>query len=215
VLLARPILALLSVFGVLAVIAVLAAVVIGVLAATGGGEPPDRCRNTAANAQTGESRPVENTPDLAAQWQERWDAFNAQLDAGQATTVVIDESEASSRATAFVEDTDAPLDEVIICFYDGEAEARAQAEVPTLSDTPLFGGLLDTHVKARGRIELGGEHPRIRIQEIDAGSLPGFLADVMKDDIEDLINDRLARYTIGHGYTVTFRETQMEVAGTP
>lgn len=214
-LVARPILFLL-VFATGSLTFVAAALLIFALLAGSGGpdDPAGACRNSEIDLESPESpglRDVVTDPKLAQHWQERWDAFQAQLDAGEGISITFEESEMTSRATAWLAAEDVPLKRVTICFYDGAAEARATAEVPVVSDIPLLGGIFETEVRARGAIDLSGEHPRIDITGLDAGALPGLATSLVEDDIESLVNDQLAELTMSRVYDATFRETQAEI----
>lgn len=186
--------------------------VFALLSSTGGpDEPAGSCRNTEFDLESPESpmhRAVKTDPALAQLWQVRWDAFRAESAAG----TVLEESEMTSRASEWLADEGVPLKRVTICFYDGEAEARASAEVPGASDIPLLGGAFETEVSARGTIDLSGEHPRIDITELDAGSLPGFATGLVKSDIESLVNAELAKLTLDRAYDVTFTETRARIS---
>ena len=61
-------------------------------------------------------RQVESSPALADQLQAKLDQLNAQLDAGQAASITFDESEATSRGRQFLEDENAPIADLKICF---------------------------------------------------------------------------------------------------
>lgn len=214
-LVARPILFLL-VFAAGSLTFVAAALLIFALLAGSGGadDPAGACRNTEIDLESPESpglRDVTTDPSLAQKWQERWDSFLYQVETGQGIGVTFEESEMTSRATQWLAAEDIPLKRVTICFYDGEAEARATAEVPVVSDIPLLGGVFETEVRARGAIDMSGEHPRIDITELDAGALPGLAASLVEDDLEGLVNDQLAELTLSRVYDVTFRETQAEI----
>jgi hypothetical protein len=189
--------------------------IFALLAGSGGpDDPAGACRNSELDLESPESpglRDVVTDPALAQHWQERWDAFQAQINAGEGVSITFEESELTSRATQWLGAEDIPLKRVTICFYGGEAEARATAEVPVVSDIPFLGGIFETEVGARGSIDLSGEHPRIDITSLDAGALPGFTTGLVEDDIESLINDQLAELTLGRLYDVTFRESQAEI----
>ena len=204
--------------GAVITVALAGGFIIGILAAGKVGEAPGKCRNVELNAENTESpglRDALTDPTLATQWQQRWDQFNATLDTGSAGSVTFEEGEATSRVAQWIDETDAPLSEVTICFYAGIAQAGGHANIPILNDVPLIGGLFETDVRVLGRIELGGEQPRIRIAEMDAGDFPDWMSDPIKDDIEEIVNERLADLTIRHRYTVTLRESQMEITGEP
>lgn len=190
-------------------------VIFAVLAASGGpDEPAGACRYREIKPDSPDSPALRNVitdPVLAQTWQERWEAYRAEA-AGQGAAITFDESEVTSRAREWLDDEDIPLTKVTVCFYEGQVEARATAEVPVASDIPLLGGAFETEVSARGTIDLSGEHPRIDITGIDAGSLPGFATGLVEDDIESLVNDELAHLTLEHAYDVTFTETRAEIA---
>ena len=189
--------------------------VFALLASSGGPDDPvGACRNSELDLESPESpglRDVVTDPALAQTWQERWNAFRSEVDAGQGISITFEESEVTSRATRWLGDEDIPLKRVTICFYDGEAEARATAEVPGVRDVPFIGGVFDTEVRVRGRIDLSGDHPRIDITSMDAGKLPGFATGLVEDDIESLLKRQLEELTLSHAYDVTFRETQDEI----
>ena len=187
-------------------------VIFGILAGSGGpDEPPGTCRNPGSgpgSVPLPALRDLATTAALAQAWQERWDSFRAQ----QGASVAFEESDVTSRADQWLKDEDVPLKHVTVCFYDGEAEARATAEVPGASDIPLFGGVFETEVSARGTIDLSGEHPRIDFTDLDAGSLPGFATGPLEDDLESLVNDELDKLTLDRPYNVTFTETRAEIS---
>lgn len=179
------------------------------------GEISGACRNTSLDLESPESpglRDVVTDPALALTWQERWDAFRSGVDAGQGTRISFEESEMTSRAAKYIADEDIPLKHITICFYDREAEARATAEIPGVRDIPVLGGVFDTEVRARGRIDLSGEHPRIDITSLEAGRLPGFASGLVEGDFESLINSRLAELTLSRSYDVAFREARADIS---
>jgi hypothetical protein len=193
-------------------------VVLGILASGDAGEPPGKCRNSAFDLERPGStglRDAVTSPELAAQFQQRWDAFEAQLDAGSPASVTFEEGELTSRVSQWVNDTGASLNDVTICIYDGKAEGRATAEIPYLAKVPILGNVYETDVRVLGRIDLIGEHPEITVVELDAGDIPDWAVDPIQDDLEDIVNDRLADYDIEHDYTVTYREGQLEISGQP
>ena len=190
--------------------------VLTALAATGDVGEPNGCRSAVGNAAgEHEVRGVNSDGALADAWQAKWQAFDAQLDAGQAATVSFTESEATSRAERFLVAKKAPIKNVKICFHNGVAEATGNVELPILADLPGIGGAMDSNVRARGGMDLSGTSPRIVITEIEAGNLPAEAAERLKGRIEGVINDRLDDLRPEHKLTVTFKEGAVEVAGQP
>ncbi len=200
--------------GVLVV--VVGVIVLGVLAASGDFGKPTEC--TAAEPGAGgtiQIRGVSSDSSVAAQWDAKWKTFDNQLDSGQAATITFTESEVTARAVSYLKAKDAPLDEVVVCFHEGGAEARAKVELPTLADIPVIGSAFETNAKVKGTIDLSGPHPVVEITEIEAGNLPGFVSDQVKNNVKDVINNRLDDLNLSHNYSVTFTEGSVAVSGQP
>jgi len=215
----NPLLATISLFvGAAATLMVIFGVSIAMLAAGDLGDSPGKCRNAAfdpANISSLQFRDAVTTEELAGQFQRRWDDVATELDAGRPAIVQFDEGELTSRVTQWVEETDAPLKDVTICIYEGKAEARAHAELPYLADLPILGSLYETDVRVLGRIDLIGDHPEIMIIEMDAGDIPDWAIDPIRDDLKEIVDGRLHQYDIEHTYAVTYREGQIEIVGQP
>ena len=153
---------------------------------------------------------------MAAQWDAKWKDFDGKLDAGQQASVTFTESEVTSRANAFLKSKDAPVDEVIICFHNGDAEARGKVKLPAVGDIPVVGNAFETNVKLRGTMDLSGDHPQIVITDIEAGNLPKKITDQVEDQVVDIINGRLDDLNLEHQFDpVKFTEGAAEVSGQP
>src|SRR5574341_1872671 len=148
--------------GIILVIA--GVVVIGALAATGDFGKPTECISDTPGEP---ARGVSNDSSVAATWDSKWDTFDGQLDGGQSAKVTFSESEVTARATAFLKEKDAPVEDVIICFHNGDAEARGKVKLPALGDIPVLGSAFETNVKLRGTMDMSGEHPQIVITKIE------------------------------------------------
>src|SRR5881628_3482877 len=114
----------LSLIGIAIFVVIVGGIVFGVLAATGGGLDgctPDKPDATGIIVKRGVTR----SSELSQEWQRIWDDFDARLAAGQSGSISFTEGQASSRADAFLKDKDAPVDNVVICFHEGEGEAGA------------------------------------------------------------------------------------------
>ena len=185
------VLALVVVFGV----SVIAAVVIALLALMG-----------SVGACGGDTRLVEVSPSLATQFQDKWDAFNDSLEAGQPATVVFNESEVTSRGTTFLEEKDAPISGLKVCLNPGEGEATAKIDVP------FFG---DVDVMVRGTVDLSGSTPKVDIRDIQVGGVPDFIADRIKGQIRSVINDQLDDLDIEHRYDLQIGAGQASISGQP
>jgi hypothetical protein len=192
----RP-LRLLALFLLLVVIGVpLAAVVLLILAVTGS---PGSC--------VPEGRTISISPERAASFQAKWDQLDAALDAGQVSTVVFDDSEVTSRARRWIDEHDVPASDVYICFEAQRGSGSAKIDVP------FFPG--DVDVLVRGTLDLTGEHPKIKIDEIEAGGLPGQLTDLMEGFVINLVDDESNDLTLDHDYGITFGDGEATLTGQP
>jgi hypothetical protein len=207
---------LVSLIGLFVLVAVVGAVAMVALAATGDVGQANGCRNdTPDSSGVHQVRGVNSDSKLADSWQSKWVEFDAKLDAGQAATVSFTESEVTSRAARYLDEKNAPINNLIICFHDGSAEASANVDLPILGDLPAVGGALDANVLVRGTIDLSGGNPKIVITDIEAGNLPSSAAERLEGQIEDLVNDRLDDLSLEHTMTATFSEGSVEISGTP
>jgi hypothetical protein len=175
-----------------------AAVAVFVLAVTGS---PGSCED--------EARPISVAPELATAFQLEWDRFNDTLDAGQESTVVLSESEVTSRARVWVDEHDVPVSNLLICFSVDSGTASGTVDVP------FFPG--DVDVLIWGTVDLRGEHPDIEIVELDVGNMPGPLTGLVEGFIEALINDQEEELELAleHDYGITFRDGDVSVGGQP
>jgi hypothetical protein len=151
-------------------------------------------------------REVETSSALAQQLQAKLDQFDDQLDAGQAASITFDESEATSRGREFLEEKDAPIDDLKVCF---------NPEGPSASGKVSAVAGLDLDVKVSGKVNLSGEHPRIDDIDIDVGQVPGFVTGGLEGLIEDVINDQLDHIDIEHQLGITFSEGTATLSGQP
>ncbi len=190
-----PIRIVLAVIGIAGGLVTLA-VVLTVLAAFAGS--PGEC-------DSGEREVVINA-SLAQQLQGKLDDMNDQLDGGQAASFTFDESEATSRGVEFLDENNAPIDDLKVCF---------STEGPSASGTldAVLG--LNVKVKVSGKVDLSGEHPRIEDLNIDVGSVPGFITGGFEGMIKSVINDQMDKIDLEHDLTVTFGEGAATLSGQP
>ena len=83
------------------------------------------------------------------------------------------------------------MDEVIICFHNGDAEARGKVKLPAVGDIPVVGMPSRPTSSCAGHMDLSGDHPQIVITDIEAGNLPKKITDQVEDQVVDIINGRL------------------------
>jgi hypothetical protein len=205
-----------TLIGLCVLAVVVGAITLTALAATGGAGEANGCRSDQSNAAgQHEVRGVNNESALADAWQAKWAAFDQQLDAGQTATVSFTESESSSRATRYLDSKDTPVEHLVICFHDGEAEASGKVKLPVLGDLPGVGGAFESSVVARGTIDFSGSQAKITLTKFEAGNLPSDAADRLKGQVEDAMNNRLDDLTLQHKHTPKFSEGSIEIIGTP
>lgn len=140
-------------------------------------------------------------------FQQKWDAFDAALDAGTPATVTFSESEVSSRAVRAAEgrvDDQDFVQNFQVCLHDGYGEISGSLNLPAF---------LDTRFKVRGTATIE-DNLVVKVDRAELGSIPGFLEDWASDRIDDTI-DVLGEDEFGHHYVLTLREGEAQIDGTP
>jgi hypothetical protein len=167
--------------------------------------------------ETGEAREVENSDALADSFDESLSEAQEAVRSGQGSAeATFSEGEVSSRAAAYLEARDVPLEDLVICFHDGSAEASATIEVPRLHGIPIVGEEVFTmYASATGTINFEGERPSLQIDEVDAGHMPDFVEDEIASQVEDEINDHIDDLVLEFNYEVTFTEGQATLTVSP
>ncbi|TET98470.1 MAG: hypothetical protein E3J29_03645, partial [Dehalococcoidia bacterium] len=126
----------------------------------------------------------------AQAFQDKWDAFDIQLDGGAPSAVTLNESEVSSRANQYLRDeTDVDFEDIRVCIHDGFGEATGSLEA--------FLGL-DTKIKIKGNVDLTGENPEARDLEIEIGNVPGFITGAIEGLVEDAVDEALEDIDLKH-----------------
>jgi hypothetical protein len=191
-----------SIFGIISgivlgtiTLVIILAVVVFLLATTGG---PGECAPGGTEIVISDAN--------ADAFDQKWDGFNSVLDAGSPSSVVINESEASSRAQRFVEDEASAIDNVRICIHNGFGEATGSVDA--------FLGM-SADFKASGTVDLSGAHPVVDFQDIEVGSVPGFVVKPFEGLVEDAIKELLKKVDLQHHLTPTLSEGQATIEGTP
>lgn len=154
-----------------------------------------------------DGRTITISPAGAASFQTKWEQLDAALDAGQVSTVVFDDSETTSRARQWIDEHDVPASDVYICFEAGRGSGSAKIDVP------FFPG--DVDVLVHGTLNLTGDHPKIEIDKIEAGGLPGPLTHLLEGFVIGLVDDQTQDLTLTHDYGIAFSDGQATVTGQP
>ena len=151
-------------------------------------------------------REVRVSPAAAQQFQAKLDQLNEQLDAGQAASFTFDESEATSRGREFLDEQNAPIEDLKVCFNPEGPSASGKVSA-------VAGQNLD--VKVSGKANLSGKHPRIDDLSVDVGLVPGFVTGGLEGLLEGVINDQFDHIDIEHQLTITFGEGTATLSGQP
>lgn len=185
-----------TLLGILVLATPIAAVVFFFLAITGS---PGAC--------DAEERTVTTSFQFAADYEEKWDSMGALLDGGQPASATFSESEVTSRASVWLEEQDAPIDDIMICFGDGTAATSAKIDIPFVP------GNID--VLARGSLILAGTVADSEITDLEVGGLPGPITDLVEDFIDRVIKDQTEDLDLDHSYTLVFTEGAVTISGVP
>ncbi len=184
----------LGIFGTLFLLAVIAGVVLVVLAFSGS---PGNC---------GKGIPAGVDQAAASAFDSKLLTLNAALAFGRGGEFTVDEREATARARLFLEENDAPVTDLTLCFRPGKAISKGHV------DTPLFGGV---DVQVTGTVSASGLHPNVDVQEVRVGKLPAFFTAPFKGLINRIADDQAKQITLGNRYNVTFEQGTATLAGIP
>jgi len=135
---------------------------------------------------------------------QKWKAFDDTLDGGSPSSVVLNESEITSRADRFIEDEAGRIGDVRICLHDGFGEVTGNVDA-------LLG--INAGFKAKGNVDLSGAHPVVEFDDIDIGSVPGLVIDPFKGLLENAIEELLEKIDLEHSYVPTITEGEARIDG--
>jgi hypothetical protein len=170
-------------------------VILAALTVVGG---PDPC--------TPDGGPISITQANSDAFQNKWDAMDETLDGGSSASENFNESEVSSRADRYLTDeSDAPFTDVRVCLHEGYGEGTAKLSIIGI----------DVKVKVKGNMELTGPSPVAKIDDIEVGSVPGFVTGVIEGIVEDAIEEGLEDIELKHDYQATLTEGNAQIDGTP
>ncbi len=143
----------------------------------------------------------------ADSFDQKWDALDAVLDGGSPSSDTFNESEVSSRADQYFRKEKA-LDfrDVRVCIYDGYGEATGTLDA-------ILG--LQVEVKLKGTMDLTGDKPKIDIDDMEFGKVPGWFVDVTDAIFGNDINEALEDIELEHTYPPTLTEGQAQIDGEP
>jgi len=146
-------------------------------------------------------------PALVASFQRKWDQLNATLDAGQTSTITVDERGATARARQWVEEHDAPVRELQVCFGLGDGAASGKVDIPFVPG--------DVDVVVHGTVDLTGRQPEAVVKSVEIGGLPGPMTDRLKSLINRLVRDQTEEVNLRHDYGISFTDGTATISGQP
>lgn len=152
-------------------------------------------------------RTITISPAAAASFQTKWDDLDASLALGEPSSISVTEDEAASRAREWLDERDAPISDVLLCFNAAGAGASAKVDVP------FFPG--DVNVLVTGTLDLTGERPEAKIDDIEMGGMPGFMTEIAKRFINRVVDNQTDDVTLDHDYGLAFDEGEAVISGQP
>lgn len=126
-------------------------------------------------------REVQPAPPPSIELQENWRRMRALVEDGETVSLGVTELQASSYGQEYLEDSDVPLDDFVIHFC-ADKTAEASGRISVLG--------LDSNILVKGRLDVSGEQPRVRLDSFKAGNFPDFVA---KRAIQLLLDDNDVR----------------------
>jgi hypothetical protein len=147
--------------------------------------------------QCGGGRPLGTDPSLAQSFQQRWSAFDTQLNAGQPATFSVSDDEATARLRQFLGQTDAPVSDVRLCFVQGGGDVSGHISSPV-------GGSVT--VRVRGGVDLSGAHPKTHIDSIRIGGLPAFATAPFRGLVTRIIDHQSDQVRLDQAANVRFED---------
>ena len=154
-----------------------------------------------------EEQSIAHSPALATSFQEKWDRLNTVLAFGSEASITLSEAEVTSRAEQWVIERDVPVSDLVICFSMEGGAASGQVDVPFFP--------LDVDVLIRWTVDMTGETLKVEIEDIEVGGLPGPVADLVENFIDDLIDDQEEQLGLDFSYGVAFSDGEATISGQP
>jgi hypothetical protein len=154
-----------------------------------------------------EGRTISYEPLRAVAFQQTWDQLEDTLDAGQESAAVFDEQQVTARARLWVEERDAPVSDLLICFTSDGGAASGKVDIPLIPG--------DIDVLIRATVDLRGDRPEVEIEEMEIGRVPGPLADLAESAINELIEQQMEELPLRHDYGAMFGDGEVTLNGQP
>jgi hypothetical protein len=138
-------------------------------------------------------------------FKQKWEAFDQTIENGGTATVSFSESEIASRAESWANEQDTPFEDIRACIHDGSGEATARLKVLGF----------DVKLRIKGTLDLSGDKPKAKIDDISIGNVPGFMIRPAEEIIDRALDEALNDLEIENGYTLTLKNGEAVVDGKP
>ena len=145
-------------------------------------------------------------PGANEQLQANWLRAVDGLSAGERVTLSVTEGQASSIGAGYLANRDVPVDDFRVYFCPGEEGAQATGKVGVIG--------LAINVLAEGRVDVSGERPRIELEHVRAGRVPGFISAPLLDLFVDR-NDVLTVPALEHVSAIEYGDGEALVTLAP
>ncbi len=148
-------------------------------------------------------RVISQSPQARVDLQSKWDGFKLQASTG-AAEVKFTETEVTSRGIEFLKKEGVPLENLQVFFCEqGFADVTAT----------FVGGGPAVDLLARGTLDISGDRPKVKIESVQAGNLPGF---VPLGELLPSFDEEARTLNLGVNLTsVVFSEEQVTLRGVP
>ena len=148
-------------------------------------------------------RVISQSPQAIVDLQNKWDGFKLQASTG-AAEVSFTETEVTSRGIEFLNREGVPLENLQV-FFCGQGFADATAT--------FVGGGPAVDLLVRGTLDISGDRPKIEIESVQAGNLPGV---VPLEGMLAALDEETRTLDLGVNLTsVAFSEERVTLKGAP
>ena len=156
--------------------------------------------------QCGGGRAIDADPALAIAYQARWAAFNQRLLSGLPASITVTEDEATARSRLFLALQDAPVNDVRVCFSDGEGDVNGTISTP-------FGP--DVAVRIKGTVDLTKASPDAKITSMRIGAVPRFVTRPFEGLVSRIVEDQTEQIVLFNDMDVEVRDGEATITGQP
>ena len=148
-------------------------------------------------------RKISESQEARLDLQNKWDGFKLRASAGAAEET-FNETQVTSRGIEYVNREGIPLEDLQV-FFCGQGYADATAT--------FVGGGPALDLLIRGTLDISGDVPKVDIQSVQVGNLPGF---VPLKQVAVFIDEEARTLRLGVNLTsVTFSDQQVTLKGGP